>query len=234
VSTEGTAFLRARRPEHKRQRYVAILDAARELAVADGVGAVSLAAIADRVGMHKSALLRYFETREEIFLRLAEADWREWADAVAADLDGLGPGADPGRIAEALATSFSDRPLFCQLLVHGPLTLERNVSLDVVRAFKRAAMRAAADVAAALHRALPALTPSASFELLAMTGLIASGMWQMANPPPAIVALHAEPPLTADGDGAGPEVPELPEFPGSVARFVRVYLAGLGVVGPPG
>ncbi len=31
--------------------------------------------------MHKSALLRYFETREEIFLRLTADGWREWSAA---------------------------------------------------------------------------------------------------------------------------------------------------------
>jgi AcrR family transcriptional regulator len=225
VSTGGAAFLRARRPEHKRQRYEAILDAARELAEAGSVNAVSLADIAERVGMHKSALLRYFETREEIFLRLAEADWREWADAVVADLDGLTDASDTERTAETFARSLSDRPLFCQLLLHGPLTLERNVSLDVVRAFKRAMMQAASDVADALHRALPDLDRSACFELLAMTGVAASGMWQAANPPPVLVALHAES-AAADGNGT-PEVPGLSDFAGAVARFVRVYLAGL-------
>ena len=223
MSTKGSAFLRARRPEHKQQRYDAILAAARELATAESVNAVSLADIAERVGMHKSALLRYFETREEIFLRLAEVEWREWAGAVVADLDDIGPDGDPDRIAETIAVSFSDRPLFCQLLLHGPLTLERNVSLDAVRTFKRAAMRAAADVAGALHRAMPSLDMAACVELLAMTAMIASGMWQVVNPPPAVVALHAEP---AAGTEV-PDLPELPEFPDVIARFVRVYMAGM-------
>jgi AcrR family transcriptional regulator len=223
VSTKGAAFLRARRPEHKRQRYDAILGAARELATAESVNAVSLAGIAERVGMHKSALLRYFETREEIFLRLAETEWRDWADALVAELADIGPDDGAERIADTLARSLSDRPLFCQLLLHAPLTLERNVSLDVVRGFKQAAMGAVGDVAGALHRALPALGRDASYELLAMTGLLASGMWQAANPPPAVVALHAELAST----GATSMAPELPDFPDAVARFVRVYLAGL-------
>ena len=225
MTTKGAAFLRARRPEHKRQRYDAILDAARELATAESVNAVSLAGIAERVGMHKSALLRYFETREEIFLRLAEADWREWADALVAALADIGPDGGAERIAETLGRSFSDRPLFCQLLLHSPLTLERNVSLDVVRGFKRAAMGAVDDVAGALHGALPVLGRDASFELLIMTGLVASGMWQAANPPPAVVAVQAEFACT----GAASMAPGMPAFPDAVARFVRVYLAGLRV-----
>jgi AcrR family transcriptional regulator len=84
MSTEP--YQRARRPEQKLERRDVILTAARELALRDGVRAVSLADIADRVGIHKSALLRYFETREQIFLELTAQAWREWATALRADL----------------------------------------------------------------------------------------------------------------------------------------------------
>src|SRR5687767_11488863 len=139
MNTKGAGFLRARRPEQKQQRYASILDAARELALRDGVGAVSLADIAAEVGMHKSALLKYFETREEIFLRLAETEFAEWAAGALAALSTAAP--EPCEVADALAGSVADRPLLCQLLLHTPLTLERNVSLDVVRAFKLASRR---------------------------------------------------------------------------------------------
>jgi len=64
------------------RRQAAILSAARELALRDGVRKVSLADIAARVGVHKSALLRYFETREQIFLELTAEAWRDWAGAI--------------------------------------------------------------------------------------------------------------------------------------------------------
>lgn len=38
-----------------------------------------MTAIADEVGMHKSAMLRYFETREDIFLRLTTTAWHDWS-----------------------------------------------------------------------------------------------------------------------------------------------------------
>ncbi|MBC8093852.1 MAG: hypothetical protein H7Y15_18325 [Pseudonocardia sp.] len=43
------------------------------------------------------------------------------------------------------------------MLTHPTLTLERNGSLDAVRRFKIASMRAVDDVADALNRFLPAL-----------------------------------------------------------------------------
>jgi AcrR family transcriptional regulator len=215
VSTTGAGFLRARRPEQKQQRYAAILDAARELALRDGVGAVSLADIAAQVGMHKSALLKYFETREEIFLRLAETEFGEWAAGALAALSTAGP--EPREVAEVLANSVADRPLFCQLLLYTPLTLERNVSLDVVRAYKLAIKGSMQEVLPALQRALPALDAEACFDLFMMSGVVAAGLWQTAHPPPQVVALHAE-----DPDAA----PHL-DFRASLVRFVRTYLAGL-------
>jgi AcrR family transcriptional regulator len=216
MSTTGAGFLRARRPEQKQQRYAAILDAARELAVRDGVGAVSLADIAAEVGMHKSALLKYFETREEIFLRLAATEFGEWAAGALATLT-FTHQPEPREVADVLANSVADRPLFCQLLLYSPLTLERNVSLDVVRAFKRAVNESLHQVLPALQRALPTLDAEACFDLFAMSGIAAAGLWQAAHPSPQVMALHAEDP------GAG----HYPDFRASLIRFVRTYLAGL-------
>src|ERR1700746_484453 len=108
--TEET-FQRARRPEQNELRQDGILGAARELALGDGVRNVSLSDIAARVGIHKSALLRYFETREQIFLELTAAAWRDWAQALHAGLDAAAPG-DAALVADVFARSFADRSLF--------------------------------------------------------------------------------------------------------------------------
>ena len=62
----GGAFQRARRPEQKRQRRAAILAAAAELLASDGVDGVTLNRISHRVGLAKSNLYRYFDSREQI------------------------------------------------------------------------------------------------------------------------------------------------------------------------
>ena len=68
--TSTEVFQRARSPEQKAQRRAAILDAAARLGAANGVRKVSLGDIAKSVGLTKSNVLRYFETREEVYLRL--------------------------------------------------------------------------------------------------------------------------------------------------------------------
>ena len=79
-------FQRARSPEAKQHREDAILAAARALGAKRGIRQITLTDIADTVGMHKSALLRYFETREQIFLRLTAEDWKKMVGVAAREI----------------------------------------------------------------------------------------------------------------------------------------------------
>ena len=206
INTE--TYQRARRPEQKLERRDAILGAARELALRDGVRAVSLADIAARVGIHKSALLRYFETREQIFLELTAAAWREWTAALHAELDpaapdSVSPGpAGPGSsgagaqalVADVFAKSFGDRPLLCDLIAHTPLNLERNVSVETVRRYKLTSLAAVDEAAALVRRVLPGLTLAECGEFVAALASLAGAVWQIANPAPALAELYASDP----------------------------------------
>jgi AcrR family transcriptional regulator len=189
-------FQRARRPEQKLQRQDAILAAARDLAVREGVRNVSLADIAARVGIHKSALLRYFETREQIFLELTAEAWRDWAHDLHARLDSAAPDS-AGLVADVFARSFSDRPLLCDLIAHTPLNLERNVSPEAVRGYKRTSLGAVNEAAALVHRVRPELTLAESTEFVATLASLAGSLWQIANPVPALADLYASDPALA-------------------------------------
>jgi AcrR family transcriptional regulator len=189
-------FQRARRPEQKLQRQDAILGAARDLALRDGVRNVSLADIAARVGIHKSALLRYFETREQIFLELTAEAWRDWARDLHAGLDAAAPGS-AGLVAEVFARSFSDRPLLCDLIAHTPLNLERNVSPETVRRYKRTSLGVVDEAAALAHQVLPELTLAECTEFVAILASLAGSWWQIANPGPALAELYASDPALA-------------------------------------
>ena len=194
--TTSERFQRARRPEQKQQRQDAILSAARELALRDGVRAVSLAGIAARAGIDKSALLRYFETREQIFLELTAREWAPWVRALDDGLDGAAPGS-AGLVADAVARGFRDRPLFCDLLAHTPLNLERNVSPETVRRYKLTSLAAVDDAAAVVHRVLPDLTAVECGEFISAMASLAGSVWQIANPAPALAELFASDPALA-------------------------------------
>ena len=204
-------YQRARRPEQKLERREAILGAARELALRDGVRAVSLADIAARVGIHKSALLRYFETREQIFLELTAEAWRDWTTALHAGLDAATPDAgapasqapasqargSAALVADVFARSFGDRPLLCDLIAHTPLNLERNVSPEAVRRYKVTSLAAVDEAAAITQRVLPELTLAECGEFVAALASLAGAVWQIANPAAALAELYASDPALA-------------------------------------
>ncbi|MCC3774373.1 TetR/AcrR family transcriptional regulator [Streptomyces sp. UNOB3_S3] len=217
---------RARSPEAKRAREAAILDAAARLATANGIRPVTLTDIAAEVGMHKSAMLRYFETREEIFLRLAAAGWVEWSQAVrerlAADPPGKGDEDPAHAVAGLLAESLVARPLFCDLLAHTPMNLERNVSLESVRSFKVTAIAEVTAVGEALRR-VAALSPAQAGNVVATATAMAGALWQMAAPGTELRRLYE-----SDPDLAHAVVDVAPRLTDILGAMLRGYSAGNG------
>ncbi|MFF2847358.1 TetR/AcrR family transcriptional regulator [Streptomyces sp. NPDC058001] len=189
-----TPFQRARKPEHKEQRRHDILNAAATLGRRKGVRAVTLTDLAAEAGIHKSAVLRYFESREAVFLLLTADAWQDWAAA----LDEAVPyAAGPQKVAAALADTLADRPLFCDLLTHAQLTLERGVSEQEVRAFKITTLDAVDRVTDTLTTAMPWVSREQAIDLIAGVTAIAASLWQTANPPDTLARLYAEDPALA-------------------------------------
>ncbi|WP_441247574.1 TetR family transcriptional regulator [Kitasatospora sp. McL0602] len=186
---DTTDFQRARSPQAKQQREAAILDAARTLGAEHGIRQVTLTDIAAAVGMHKSALLRYFETREEIFLRLTAADWQEWTPALCAEIDHAADG-DTAGVAAAFARTLSARGMFCDLLAQAPMNLERNVSVEAVREFKLVTLAAVDAIVTAVRARLPELTEADGVDLMAAATSMAGSFWQIATPGPEVAALY--------------------------------------------
>ncbi|MEV4106603.1 TetR family transcriptional regulator [Nonomuraea sp. NPDC049695] len=205
------AFLRARRPEHKQQRREAILAAARELAVDSGVRNVSLGAVAEAVGLAKSNIMRYFGTREEIFLILAAEEWRQWAAAVTARLE------VSGDVPVILAETLADRPLFCDLLGHTASTLEQNVSVEAARVFKRAVLAVVADLSEQVAR-VTGLRDGEGVDLVSAASVLAGALYPVSNPSPTLAELYAQEPDIAAA---------CPDLLSTLVRALKAFLAGL-------
>ncbi len=186
-------FQRARSTEAKHLREAAILDAARRLGAKRGIRQVTLTEIAEEVGMHKSALLRYFETREEIFLRLTGEAWQEWSGALRAEL-GLLISPTPAAVAAVFAGTLAARGAFCDLLAQAPLNLERNVSVEAVRAFKLVTHAEVGAIVQVVLRLLPTLSGRDAVDLIAAATSLSGAFWQMATPGPEIAALYRSDP----------------------------------------
>lgn len=206
-----TTFQRARRPENKEQRSDDLLAAARRLALRSGVRAVTLTDIATEAGVHVSGVRRYFESRQEIFLRLAAEGWVDWATAVSGVPAGAG-------LATTLSRTLAARPLFCDLLAHVQLSLEREVSPQAVRDFKLTAMAALEELTTALARADPRLDPPAARDVIAAVTALAGSLWQTSHPSETLIELYADHPHLSHTPA---------EFEPRLTRLVEALLRGV-------
>jgi AcrR family transcriptional regulator len=185
-------FQRARRPEHKQERREAILAAARELAGERPVREISLGDIARRVGLAKSNLLRYFESREDVFLCLLLREWESWRASLTERLRSGGVTAD--NLAATIARTLAERPLFCDLISEMSAVLERNVSVAAVQAFKSQSLDLVDDLGAVVAERMPDLDGPHAREAIAAALIITAGLWPIANPAPHVTAMYAEDP----------------------------------------
>jgi len=176
-----------------------------EMPVAD----ISLRELSRRVGLAKSNVLRYFESREEVFLELLDAGWTDWLAGLAGELEAL-PALPAGlppdssdttkrvdAIAQAMARSLAERPLLCELASVTANVLERNVSVPVARRFKIAAMNNMAVLQKLLRDRLPGLDEPSADQFTAATSVMVAGLWPLANPPSTVLAAYEDPTLAA-------------------------------------
>ncbi|YCU35594.1 TetR family transcriptional regulator [Mycobacteroides abscessus] len=188
IAVREEDFQRARTDEHKRQRATAMLEAARSLATEIGVSSVTLTALADRAGIHHSAVRRYYSSYKEVLLLLGQERWEEWASQVCQQLDAE-ESASPVQIAEILAVQLAADPLFCDLLTNLPLHLEREVPPEQVVQFRVSALESIEQVAGAIRRACLLFNDQAAIDAVAAACALAAIFWQSTNPPPELAEL---------------------------------------------
>ncbi|GIE28577.1 TetR family transcriptional regulator [Actinoplanes italicus] len=193
-------FQRARSEEQREIRRRAILDTAAAMLDEMPVAEVSLNELSRRVGLAKSNVLRYFETREAVLLELLDRFLREWLSALGDELAG---GIDPrapateraGLLAGILSRSLADRPVLCGLFGAQGSVLEQNVSVEVVTRHKRESLDALAAMTALIRKHVPELgdgTQAYCLQVLVLAGALSAYL-----PPPATVlaVYQAEPSL---------------------------------------
>lgn len=187
---------RARSPEDKHLRKTALLAAARELATEQGVREVTLAAVTSQVGLHPTAVRRYFESREELLLELAEEGWAQWRDGLASGLAGA-RGLTAPQVAVIVAGSLDELPLFCDLLTHVALSLEGAVRLERARQYKTTSSAAVDAMTQALASADAGLDHEGARLLLIAAMSCAAYLFQLSRPTATLRQLYAEEPRWA-------------------------------------
>jgi AcrR family transcriptional regulator len=192
----ATTFQRARSDEQRAVRSQAILDAAaamlREMPVAD----ISLNELSRRVGLAKSNVLRYFDSREAVLLELLASSVREWREHLAGELPSAvnrraGFDRRAAQLADAIATSLTERPVLCDLMSTQAAVLERNVSVEAVTQHKLAGLAEGEAIAGVVRDALPELSEDEAWQYLMGVWLMTAALWAHARPPEALLEAYA-------------------------------------------
>ena len=180
----------------------AILDAAAAMLAEMTVAQVTLNELSRRVGLAKSNVLRYFESREAVLLELLDSAWQEWLTGLEADLPGAidataSPAGRGDQMASALAASLAARPVLCDLLSAQGAVLERNVSPQVAAGYKRAALADLARLGRLIHHYLGELAEHDTERFAAGAVLVAGALWAHAQPSAAVLAAYEADPALA-------------------------------------
>ncbi|NYF09218.1 AcrR family transcriptional regulator [Leifsonia sp. AK011] len=208
---------RARSEEDKTQRSEDLLAAAEAIALErGGVRYVTIAEVTDRVGLHRTGVRRYYASKEELLLELAERGWRQWAEAVKARFSGL-IGLAPKDLATVLASTIVTLPVFCDLLTHVAIRLEGDVDVERARRYKSSAFAASDEIVAELVRA-GTLDVDRASQLSAAAGIMAGSLWQVAHPTPTLAGLYAQEPQWAH---------VALDFEPRLTRFLQAFAVGL-------
>lgn len=140
-------FSRARSEEQRARRREDILTAAAAMLADTRVADLSLNELARRVGLAKSNVLRYFESREAVLLELYGREFAAWLDTLEERLAATSD-RTPESLAAAVADTAAARPVFAELCAAAPGILEHNISGPVALAYKRALLADAARLGA--------------------------------------------------------------------------------------
>jgi AcrR family transcriptional regulator len=142
--------------------------------------------------------LRYFESREAVLLELLDDFLGSWlaelSEELSAGIDAeAAPEARARQLAEILGRSLAGRAVLCDLFGAQGGVLEHNVSVEVVKRHKRAALGRLAAMTDIMRSHVPELGDGAQLFCL-MSLLSAGALSAYAPPPPSLLAAYADEP----------------------------------------
>jgi AcrR family transcriptional regulator len=198
VDSQRADFQRARSDEQREMRRQAILRVAADMVAELPVAEISLNELSRRVGLAKSNVLRYFESREAVLLELLDKAWHDWLDRLTATLPGSVDASAPAstryqQISAVVTASLVDDRLFCELISVSSAVLERNVSPAVARRYKLAAIANTTAYADLIRVHLNELSQQGAVNFAAGTLIAVTGIWPLAQPSEAMLCVYEDP-----------------------------------------
>lgn len=207
---------RARSPEKIEERRNSIIKAAEKLFSKNNYEDISLNTIADKAGLAKSNVYRYFTTREEIFLTIYMSLLRPWSDDLLEFYHSLPASETPEKFAEGFlnVTLKHEGVLSLSLVLY--VSLEKNSSANQLREFKRLSM----EICLRHYEELKRIYPKMSLDdVILLLKLILSSMasfWGSAQPNKALKKILQEKEFQSFATN----------FSDDMKKAIRVYLRG--------
>ena len=172
------------------------MTSAREMLAEKNLADISLRELSHRVGLAKSNVLRYFDSREAIFLEVFDEEFQAWL----ADLDtrlGKPRARKAGyateiRLATTMAASLVEAELLCELLASMAVVLERNISGEFARDFKARATANTVAVAQLVASHLPWLPGEFTLFFAEAALMLTAGMYPFSVPTEPVRVAMAE------------------------------------------
>lgn len=200
-----------------------ILDTASVMLEAMPTNEVTLNELSRRVGLAKSNVLRYFESREAILLELLDRARKQWLGELAGELTaGVGPHGSArergDRLAAVVARSLAGRRVLCDLLGAQAGVLEHNVSVEVAVRYKRAAHADIATLADLVGLHLPELDEQACWKVSGLAVVTIGTLWTHSQPSASVLAAYR-----SDSALAAMR----PDFTEAVEETLAVLLSGV-------
>ncbi len=142
-------------------------------------------AVAERLGLAKGTLYRYFPTREALLLCLLDEEFESWFIDLRSEVSQRTPMAFDD-LAIIITRSICIRPSFVRL--NGALSalLERNIPVGTALTFKLQLLERTSAMAGSVNAALPAISPESAVRLFIQLHAAVVGLHSCAFPAPVV------------------------------------------------
>jgi AcrR family transcriptional regulator len=183
-TTKSSSFQRARQPAQIEQRKEAILRTALLLFQKNGLENVSLTDIAREVGLAKSNIYRYFESREHIYLVVLQRLAARFEQRLYPPLKKLNGKGNVAKVAEIVTLAYIDSPEYGELITVVNSVLEKRLTPPLIINFRANFLERRKRLAAVLASAMPAVSAEKMLPFTLHIFLHVPGLWTFCYPRP--------------------------------------------------
>jgi AcrR family transcriptional regulator len=192
-ATKPPSFQRARQPAQIEERKEAILRTALILFQKNGLENVSLSDIARAVGLAKSNIYRYFESREHIYLVVLQRLAAQFEQRLYPPLEKLKGKGTVAKVADIITEAYMDSPEYGELITVVNSVLEKRLTPPLVINFRTVFLERRKRLSTVLASALPGTTAEKMLPFTLHIFLHVPGLWTFCYPRPDSEKLLNEP-----------------------------------------